>query len=101
MDEKAADLRGHLADEMGSLRSDLVEELAKERVALMDRLGRLQDAITAIRDDGVNMSRADRAHQVADTREELRSLGDLVNAMTRQINRLQTEVRQLKGDGEP
>jgi hypothetical protein len=101
MDEKAADLRGHLADEMGSLRSDLVEELAKERVALMDRLGRLQDAITAIRDDGVNMSHADRAHHAADTREELRSLGDLVNAMTRQINRLQTEVRQLKSDGEP
>jgi phage shock protein A len=70
------------------------------RVDLMARMDRLDNAITAIRDDiTVNMARADRAHEVADsTRSELRLLGEQVNAMERQIQRLQTDVRQIKGE---
>ena len=70
------------------------------RVDLMGRMDRLQDSLTSIRDDiGVNMGRADRAHVAADnTRTELRALGEIVTTMGRQIQRLQTAVRELRGD---
>jgi hypothetical protein len=70
------------------------------RVDLMERMDRFDNALTAIRDDiTVNMGRADHAHEVADsTRREVRLLGEQVNAMVRQIQRLQTDVRHLKGE---
>ncbi|HME26241.1 MAG TPA: hypothetical protein VKI44_33760 [Acetobacteraceae bacterium] len=69
------------------------------RVDLMGRMDRLGDDITRIRDDiGVNMGRAERAIEVADhTREELRSLGSEVAAMWRKVNRLEGDVRDLRG----
>jgi peptidoglycan hydrolase CwlO-like protein len=78
----------------------LREDQTALRVGLMARMDRLQDTLTSIRDDIiVNMGRADRAHEAADsTRAELRALGEQVNAMTRQITRLQTQVRELRGD---
>ena len=70
------------------------------RVDLMERMDRFDNALTSIRDDiTVNMARADRAHEVADnTRREVQLLGEQVNAMVRQIQRLQTDVRHLKGE---
>ena len=70
------------------------------RTELMARMDRLQDSITAIRDDiGVNMGAADHAKEAANgTRRELRSLSDVVSAMRRQIERLQTQVRELRGE---
>ena len=58
--------------------------------------------MTLIRDDiGVNMGRADRAHQAADgTRAELRSLGDEVNSIYRMIKTLEAQVRNLSEPGE-
>jgi chromosome segregation ATPase len=66
------------------------------RVDLMDRL---EDMNTKIRDDiAVNFGTADAVRRANDnTREELRALSDVVSVMHRQINRLQTEVEQLKG----
>jgi archaellum component FlaC len=69
------------------------------RVDLMGRMDRLGDDIGRIRDDiGVNMGRAERAIEAADhTREELRSLGSEIAAMWRKVNRLESDVRDLRG----
>lgn len=70
------------------------------RVDLMGRIDRLQNQFTSLRDDvAVNFGRADKAEEAADgTRRELRALSDIVSAMERQIQHLQTDVRQLKGE---
>jgi hypothetical protein len=69
------------------------------RIDLMARMDRLGDDIGRIRDDiGVNMGRADRAIEAAShTREELRSLGSEIAAMWRKVNRLESDVRDLRG----
>ena len=69
------------------------------RIDLMPRMDRLGDDISRIRDDiGVNMGRAERAVEAADhTREELRSLGSEVAAMWRKVNRLESDIRDLRG----
>ena len=69
------------------------------RTDLMARMDRLGDDISRIRDDiGVNMGRAERAVEAADhTREELRSLGSEVAAMWRKVNRLESDIRDLRG----
>ena len=66
----------------------------------MARMDRLENAVNGIRDDITeNMARADRVHVAADnTRDEVRLLGEQVNAMERQIQRLQTDMRQIKGE---
>ncbi len=68
------------------------------RVAVMDRIDRLENALSEIRDDiGVNMGRADRAHQAADsTRSELRELSQEMTVMWRQIKRLDTRVSDIE-----
>jgi uncharacterized phage infection (PIP) family protein YhgE len=69
------------------------------RVDLMARMDRLENINTAIRDDiSVNFGAVDAVRRANDnTRDELRALSDVVSLMHRQINRLQTEVEQLKG----
>lgn len=69
------------------------------RVELMGRMNRLGDDIGSICDDiGVNMGRADRAIEAADhPREELRALGREIAAMWRKMNRLEGDVRDLRG----
>jgi cellobiose-specific phosphotransferase system component IIB len=66
----------------------------------MERLDRMQDALTEIRDDiTVNITRAERAHDAADTtRADARLLGEQVSAMYRQLKRLEARVRDMKGD---
>jgi hypothetical protein len=65
----------------------------------MARMDRLQDDISAIRGDiATNFGATDtvrRAHE--STRGETRSLFDLVMKMERQIQRLQSDVRTLRG----
>ena len=75
-------------------------EATRTRSDIMARMDRLQDAITAIRDDiAVNFGTPDQARRANDnTREDLRTLGDVVAAMQKQIQRLQTEVRGLRGE---
>jgi len=78
----------------------LEEGQVKLRVELMGRMDRLQDVITGLREDvAVNFGRADKAELAAhNVREEVRALGEVVSAMHRQIQRLQTDVRHLKGE---
>jgi uncharacterized coiled-coil DUF342 family protein len=71
------------------------------RVTLMARMDRLQDDISAIRDDAlVNMRRADRTEDRANAVDErVTILAGEVTAMQRQIQRLQSKVRELRGGG--
>jgi hypothetical protein len=47
----------------------------------------------------VNFGAAERAERIAlGVREEVRAMGGQVNAMVRQIQRLQSEARQIKGE---
>ena len=75
--------------------------LEQLRSDLISRIDRVDGAITAIRDDiTVTMRLADRAQEAADhTRAGLSALGDRVTAMMHQIQDLQAEVRNLKGEG--
>jgi len=67
---------------------------------LMARMDRLQDALTLQHDDvTVNMGAAERAERIArGASEETRALGEIVTVQTRQIQRLQSDIRQLKGE---
>jgi hypothetical protein len=66
----------------------------------MDRMSKLQDALGGIRDEiGVNIGQADTAIRVNDnTREDLRSLREQVNAIYRQLKALEARVRAIMGD---
>jgi hypothetical protein len=79
----------------------LMASLEQLRSDLIDRIDRVDSAIMAIRDDiTVTMRLADRAQEAADhTRAGLSALGDRVTAMMHQVQDLQAEVRNLKGEG--
>ena len=74
-------------------------ELTDVRVELMPRMDRLRDDISAIRDViATNFGATDTVRRAnKSTREETRSLFDLVMKMERQIQRLQSDVRTLRG----
>lgn len=107
---KLADDVAKLAGDVAKLTGDVIKlagdvtkltgDMIKLRTDLMARMDRLQDAITAIRDDiAVNLGTADQVRRANDnTRDELRALSEVVTTMLRQIQRLQTDVRELKGD---
>jgi uncharacterized protein involved in exopolysaccharide biosynthesis len=80
-----------------TLRGDMMEL----RVDLVARLDRQHDALAALRDDivAVSFGRADRAAESAKSlRTEVDHIGTELAAMGRQIQRLQTDVRALKGE---
>lgn len=96
---------GHKQLEGGLERLDgamerLGSALVQLRTDVMERIDRLQDTVTGMRDDiGVNFARADRAvDAAADNARQIELLGREVSAMERQIQRLQTDVRTLKGE---
>jgi chromosome segregation ATPase len=70
------------------------------RVDLMARMDRLDNQLTALRDDmSVNFGATEAVKRANDnTREELRSLGDMVSALYRKVHNLETQVRDLTGD---
>ncbi|WP_428542603.1 hypothetical protein [Rhodopila sp.] len=75
-------------------------DLTRLRVDMMARMDRLQYSLTAIRDDiSINYGTAEAAQRANDnTRTELRALSEVASSLARQIRRLDTEVRILKGD---
>lgn len=77
--------------------SDVLAAVAGLRADVMARIDRLQDTLTAIREDiGVNFSATDTVRRGNNnTRDELRSLADTVAGMQRQIHRLQADVANL------
>jgi len=71
--------------ELTQVRTELTQvrtELTQVRVDLMARMDRLEDGLTAIRNDiAVNFGAADAVKRANDnTREEVRSLGEMVCA---------------------
>jgi uncharacterized coiled-coil DUF342 family protein len=92
--------------EIRSVRADLMDrieamggEIRSLRGDLMDRIDRLQDDVSSLRDDiGVNFARSDRVDDRSTGIErEVRAVVLEVSAMHRQLQRLQTDVRTLKG----
>jgi len=100
---KLADGQLTLSEELIKIREDVAklrEDQTSLRVGLMERMDRLQNILNSIRDDvTVSMGRGDHAERIAlHTREELRTLSEVVSAMHKQIATLQTQVRELRGD---
>jgi len=60
-------------------------------------MDRLQDTLTAVREDvAVNMGAADAAQRVNEnTREDLRSLREQVSVMWRQLKAVEARVREI------
>ncbi len=89
-----------LDDRLTGLDDRLTGQINTLRVDLMARLDRHANALSAIRDDlVVNMHSANRASDVnLATRAEVGEMSKQINAMWRQINTLQTQVRALTGD---
>ncbi len=89
--------------DMKQMQGDVTQmrgELTQLRVDVMDRIDRLQDALTLQKDDlVVNYGAADRAEKIARAaQEETRALGDIVTPMIRQIRRVQDDVRHPRGE---
>ena len=66
----------------------------------MDRIDRVQDTVTGIRDDvAVNFGATDAVRRANDnTREELRGMGETIALLVRKLNRVEQDVRGLKGE---
>jgi uncharacterized coiled-coil DUF342 family protein len=89
--------------DMTDMRADITgirAEVTGIRSEVMARIDRLQDSITGMRDDiATNFARADRVNDRANGIERVvHDLGTEISAMQRQIQRLQSDVRALKGD---
>ncbi len=93
-------LESRLQAGLGQLESRIQASFGVLRSDVMERIDRLQNVVTLIRDDvAVNFGSSSAVKLANDnTREELRALGDVVSAMHRQIQRLQTDVRELRGE---
>ena len=101
---------GGLRGEVGGLRGEVgqfggkVEQLRSEvgrlRGDMMARMDRLQDGFNALRDDGtVNFARTDRVESITrGSADEVRAMGVELSGMHRQIQRLQSDVRSLRGE---
>jgi hypothetical protein len=85
--------------EMATFRSGVMDELGKTRGVIMEKIEGVQADIGRIRDDiAVNFGAVDAVKRANDnTREELRSVGDLVTAMVRKVRTLEDRVRALEG----
>ena len=94
-----ASMGANLAD-LAAGQASMGADLTRLRVDMMARMDRLQDSLTAIRDDiSTNYGTAEAAQRANDnTRTELRALSEVVSSLVRQIRRLDSEVRILKGD---
>ena len=81
----------------------LATDITRFRTDTMDRIDRLQDRVTvglsALQDDTIVTETAnERAERIAlAVQAETRSLAEMITPMTRQIRRLQDEVRALRG----
>ena len=73
--------------------------LVRLRADVMDRIDRLQDALTVQQEEAVvNFAVADRAERIAlSARDEARSMAEQLTAMMRIVRRLDSDVRQLRG----
>jgi phage shock protein A len=94
-----AQLQGDVAQVRGDM-SRFQNDVTQLRVAVMERIDRLQDALTLQRDElVVNYGAIERVERLARAaQEETRALGEMITPMIRQIRRLQDDVRTLRGE---
>jgi chromosome segregation ATPase len=101
-----AQIQGDIArfqGDMAQVRGDMnrvQNDLTQLRVAVMERIDRLQGALTLQRDElVVNFGAIERVERLARAaQEETRALGEMETPMIRQIRRLQDDVRTLRGE---
>jgi peptidoglycan hydrolase CwlO-like protein len=89
-----------LRDGQTSLRAEFLAELGNTRSAIMNRVDRLENRITEIHGDmEVAMGSTEAAQRVNDnTRADLRTLGEQMSVMWKQIKRLESQVRDITGN---
>jgi peptidoglycan hydrolase CwlO-like protein len=94
------DGQASLRDGQTSLRAEFLAELGNTRSAIMNRVDRLENRITEIHNDiEVAMGSTEAAQRVNDnTRADLRTLGEQVSVMWKQIKRLESQVRDITGN---
>ena len=94
------DGQASLRADQATLRAEFLAELGNTRSAIMDRVDRLENHITAIHGDiEVAMGSTEAAQRVNDnTRADLRTLGEQVSVMWKQIKRLESQVRDITGN---
>jgi hypothetical protein len=80
--------------------SSLEAGQAKLRIDVMERIDRLQDTVTAIRDDiVVNFGATDAVKRAHDsTREEMRAYSEILTQIVRKVRTLESQVRELRGE---
>ena len=106
LEERLAKLDDRLAkleDRLGKLEDRLAkleDGHTRLRVELMARMDRLQDSLTAVRDDiAVNMGAADAMQRANDnTRDMVRAQSEQLSALWRQLKALEARVREITGD---
>ena len=106
MDAIRADISG-LHTDLDGLRTEFRADLdalrtsqTSLRVDLMERMDRLDNQVTGIRDDIiVNMGRVDHVDEaLINTRGDVQHLFREMSVMWRQVKRLQSEVREIRGE---
>ena len=88
-------------DQLRTGQDQLRIDLIRTRTDVMERIDRMQDALTA-RQEGevVTLGVAERAERMAKaTQDDVRIISEQVTAMFRQIRRLQSDVEALRGGG--
>ena len=90
----------NLHADLASLRTEFLAELGQTRAAITDRFDRLENRVTEMRDDiEVAMGSTEAVQRVNDTtRADLRTLGEQVSIMWKQIKRLEGRVRGITGE---
>jgi chromosome segregation ATPase len=89
-----------LVEGQTSFRAAMVDELAKTRADIMERLDRQQNSLTDIRADiAVNAASTDSVRRLNEnSRDDLRALWDIVTQPRLKIDRLENRVRDVTGD---
>lgn len=78
---------------------EMRDELTQVRTAIMERMEGHANELSAIRDSiATNYGASDHSVRLnSNTREEVQSLTKMIFDMRRELARLQTDVRELKG----
>ena len=109
-----AQVRRELTGQITQVRGELTqvrEELVRTRADIMERIDRLQNQVTIMRDDfWVTYSHSNRVEKKVDEEvershevlrshtQQLRLISEELSGVQRQIHHLQNDVRTLKGD---
>jgi hypothetical protein len=91
-------VRTDLTAEIGRVRTELREEITSVRVTLMDRMDRLQDAMTVMQGDiNASFTTSERVERVGrSAADETRALADVVTVLHKQFRLLSARVEAIE-----